>query len=104
MNIYSDPASFGLTTVGEIEWTDEEYQFDMTAAWVDASGRYFWADDSGCSCPAPFEDVRSLGDLQSGSLEDLLAHLRRTAQQRGIFRADRISNLATRQLTAGTGQ
>lgn len=102
MSIYCDPEAFGLTTVGEIDWTDADYEFDLTAAWVDASGHYYWADDSGCSCPTPFEDITSLSDLQSGSLDALLAHLRRTAQQRGIFRADRISNLATRQLTQGT--
>lgn len=101
MNVYYSPEYFGLTAVGEIEWTDEEYQFDMTAAWVDASGRYFWADDSGCSCPAPFENFHSLSDLQSGSLSDLVAHLRRTASERGMVRTDRINALASRQLTSG---
>lgn len=59
---YNNPESYGLTLIGSVEWTDEAYQFDMTAVWSDGTGSYYVADDSGCSCPMPFEDV-TMSDL-----------------------------------------
>lgn len=43
----------------DIEWDDEPYQFDDTQVWVHKpTGRLFFATDSGCSCPSPFEDTQ----------------------------------------------
>lgn len=56
MNIYFDPEKFGLEIVGEVEWSDECYQFDKTVVWRDPQSQaLFVASDSGCSCPSPFE-------------------------------------------------
>lgn len=45
--------------LGSIEWRDYSYEFDLTAVFIHkASGRLFAADDAGCSCPSPFEDVQ----------------------------------------------
>lgn len=58
MNIYYQPEEYGLKTVGEVEWGDGYYNFDLTVVWQDIStGTLYYADDSGCSCPSPFEIV-----------------------------------------------
>lgn len=57
MNVYYDPEKFGLTTVASIDFSDGCYQFDYLVVWKDAEGRLFYAEDSGCSCPMPFEYV-----------------------------------------------
>jgi hypothetical protein len=76
-DVYSNPQKHGLETIGDIEWDDESYQFNMTAVWRDpATGRLYWADDSGCSCPSPFEDVRTRDDLTAGTADELDAHLK----------------------------
>jgi len=72
---YNQPERFGLTVVGDIEWDNESCQFNMTMVWTDADGYVYWADDSGCSCPSPFEDVTTLADLSKGTKWDALAHL-----------------------------
>jgi hypothetical protein len=62
-NIYSNPENCGLemiATAGE----EPDYDFSIVLFLRDkASGRYFVAYDSGCSCPSPFEDHRSVSDL-----------------------------------------
>lgn len=73
-NIYSDPEKFGLKTVGTIDWREPNYSFDMTVVWVDKSKRLFWSDDSGCSCPIPFE-YDDLSNISTGSITALRNHL-----------------------------
>lgn len=44
--------------VADVEWEDESYQFNMTRVYQHApTGKLFYAEDSGCSCPSPFEDT-----------------------------------------------
>jgi hypothetical protein len=74
-NVYSSPEKYGLTTIGEVSWSEPCYDFDLTAVWRSSQGVLYWADDSGCSCPAPFEDYRSLEELKTGSGADLARHL-----------------------------
>jgi len=56
MNIYYDPKAFGLSIFGEIEYSSGAYEFDTLVIWEDERGGLWWAHDSGCSCPTPFED------------------------------------------------
>jgi len=72
-NPYSSPGNCGLELVATLE-DNEPWQFDIIAFWKDKlSGRYFMAHDSGCSCPSPFEDVRSVSDLtEVSTLSDVL--------------------------------
>jgi hypothetical protein len=57
---YGQPEKFGLEIVGDISWDDEPYQFDFTVVWKDPkTGEMFYARDSGCSCPSPFEEYTS---------------------------------------------
>jgi hypothetical protein len=62
-NIYYNPEDFGLETIGEFDWYEESYEFDITAVWKSKRGEYWIGNDSGCSCPSPFEDFRDINDL-----------------------------------------
>lgn len=61
-DLYYQPEKFDLLTVGEVEWDGESYNFNITAVWQSKadSKLFYWASDSGCSCPSPFEAFTSL--------------------------------------------
>lgn len=73
-NPYYTPDRFGLEWLENFEWSDEPYRFDMTVVFKDAEGRFYWADDCGCSCPSPFEDL-TREELEHGDLADLRREL-----------------------------
>lgn len=62
VSLYFHPEAFGLQTIVS-ENISEPYEFDLFVLWQHENGQYFCAWDSGCSCPLPFEDVRSTDDL-----------------------------------------
>lgn len=70
-DVYHEPNKFGLTKVAEIDYSDQDYQFDLRVVWRHKDGRYFTARDSGCSCPSPFEDYDSLDKLTPFKREDV---------------------------------
>lgn len=75
-NPFYAPKKNGLELLGELDFSSGSYEFDYTAVWKDlASGQLRWADDSGCSCPSPFE-THSVESLEHGSFEQLRDHLR----------------------------
>ena len=61
--VYSFPDHFGLEIVSCIDDPQASYEFDMMMVWRDREGRLFWAADSGCSCPEPFESYESVESL-----------------------------------------
>lgn len=64
MDVYYSPEKFDLVPVGEIYMHEPDYDFDIIAVWRHiGSGDVYWARDSGCSCPSPFEDYNSLEKL-----------------------------------------
>lgn len=70
-----DPVNEGLDLVGDVEWDDEPWQFNLTVVWRNPdTKRFYWADDSGCSCPRPFEDLTE-SDVDSGTKYDVLNYL-----------------------------
>ncbi|GIG27142.1 DUF7574 domain-containing protein [Cellulomonas denverensis] len=75
MNLYYDPEKFGLTTVGELDYSSGAYEFDLTVVWVDEARHLYYADDSGCSCPSPFEGT-GRNDLTRTTITGLRNHLR----------------------------
>jgi hypothetical protein len=77
---YSSPEKYGLEIVGEVEWYDEPYEFDMTVVWKDKEGQLYYASDSGCSCPSPFEDFDSVQDLTVATKHEILTYLGEHAQ------------------------
>ena len=63
MNIYYEPEHFGLTMIGAFEWAEPCWQFDTLAVWKSRRGQYWIGQDSGCSCPMPFENITSVDQL-----------------------------------------
>lgn len=64
-NVYYEPNDFGLELVCELEYSSGHYEFDTRCVWRHTeTGRLYTARDSGCSCPSPFEDCRTIDDLQ----------------------------------------
>jgi len=50
-------ANTGLTIIGTLYEPDLSYEFNQLQVWKhEASNTVFWAKDSGCSCPSPFEN------------------------------------------------
>ena len=57
-------------TIAHIEWRYESWEYDQTEVYRRKDGALFYAEDSGCSCPIPFEftteadltPIRSLAD------------------------------------------
>lgn len=56
MTPYSDPKKYGVEIIGEVDWSHGGYEFDLTVVWRRLDGVFVYADDSGCSCPSPFDD------------------------------------------------
>jgi hypothetical protein len=74
-DIYYTPEKFGLTVVREFDEPGLSYEFNLFVIWKDGNGQYCWAEDSGCSCPTPFEGITSKDDLATGSYDDALRHM-----------------------------
>ena len=63
-NVYSNPASCGLRIVETTSRPNLSYEFEYVVLFEDVqNGKQYWKADAGCSCPRPFERVKSLGDL-----------------------------------------
>lgn len=60
---YNQPEAFGLTLIDSIDLDAYVYQFDMVCVWWHEDGSIYYAHDSGCSCPSPFENISSMDDL-----------------------------------------
>lgn len=59
-NLYYNTEAFGLESLGSIEVTGADYEFDILACLYDPKLKAFYLiADSGCSCPTPFEDFTS---------------------------------------------
>lgn len=72
-NVYYKPEAFGLIPFGEFDLYEPDYSFDIVALWRDEDNNWYWASDSGCSCPTPFEDYHSVEELATGTLQDFQA-------------------------------
>ncbi len=105
MNIYSTPEAFGLMPIGEIDWSDGCYVFDLTVVWQRTfDGRFLYAEDSGCSCPSPFEDsgVEDLVLLRNrGGLNDFKAHCEKRQAESSEDRTVAVAELLERMHAAG---
>ena len=63
-DVYYNAEKHGLVVVAEIDDADSCYSFDLTVVWKNTeTGDKYWANDSGCSCPSPFEDIQSIDGL-----------------------------------------
>lgn len=63
-DVYYQPEAFGLQVVAQLDLSIPDYSFDVVVVWEHKeSGVLYWAHDSGCSCPSPFEEYQCLEDL-----------------------------------------
>lgn len=63
-NVYDSPEKHGLEIVDTISGGGG-YDFDDVVVFKHKeSGCYYWAADSGCSCPTPFESYERVEDLE----------------------------------------
>lgn len=103
-NIYYQPTKFNLKMVGDIQWGEAWYNFDITAVWYhEDAGKFYVGSDSGCSCPSPFEDIISVDELSGpmdawGVLEALKArmeevHLNEREKAEAVSDIDRLFRL-----------
>lgn len=80
LDVYTNPAMHGLETVGDCDFSSGEYEFNMTAVWRNpATGQLYYADDAGCSCPSPFENITRIDQLTPATRHEILAHLSKRA-------------------------
>lgn len=96
-SVYYNPEKFGLSVVAEIDDDRANYSFNTIVVWKhNETGKLYWAQDSGCSCPSPFEDYTSiemLSKLRSGKeLLDFMNsegdYVGRSAEARAAFLRD----------------
>ena len=66
------------------------YEFDIFAVWTDGRALY-WAADSGCSCPTPF-DGTGVSDLGLGRPADCLRALDTWQAERWPLSEDRVTS------------
>jgi len=102
-NPYAYPEKSGLTIVGEIDWSSGYYEFDLTVVWADANDQLYYADDSGCSCPSPFENM-SFADLTPCTFFELVEHLenRASTEDPAEYSEDTLINLIAKARMVGS--
>lgn len=83
-DVYHQAEQFGLTQIGQIEWAEPDYSFDIGVVWIDENGDLFYAQDAGCSCPSPFEDYTSKESLEKLTFAELQARLEKEAEEHYI--------------------
>ena len=106
MNIYYAPEEAGLTPIGEIDWSDGCHVFDYTVVWRRTfDDRFVYAEDSGCSCPSPFEDTR-VEDLvllgKRGGLNDFKEHCAKRQAESSQDRSAEVVALLERMHAMGS--
>lgn len=67
---YYNPERFGLEKIGEFDWDEPCYSFDLCVVWKERRGRYWVGNDSGCSCPSPFDSVTDINELDGPLTKD----------------------------------
>lgn len=63
-NPYYEPEACGLELLLEFDEPNLSYEYNTLLFFKDLeTGDIYCVEDSGCSCPTPFENVRSLADM-----------------------------------------
>jgi hypothetical protein len=93
MSLYSNPEKFGLETIKELDDPNASYSFDKFVIWRrEKDNELFYATDSGCSCPSPFENVKDIQDLTP--LKDMKAFEQElTSWGKGFFDAQTLQDV-----------
>lgn len=61
-NVYYSPEVSGLTIFDSID-TAGSYEFDIFLILMDENKNLYYCNDSGCSCPTPFENVTEIDEI-----------------------------------------
>lgn len=70
-NVYYSPEKWGMSIFDQID-TAGAWEFDMFVIWEKDDDNTLWyATDSGCSCPTPFENIESMKDLDQITTDTL---------------------------------
>lgn len=70
--IYNEPEDYSLELLESLDCHDGGYGFDKFAIWFSRDrGMLYYAEDSGCSCPSPFEDLKFPVDFMTTPRADL---------------------------------
>ncbi len=102
-NLYSNPEKSGLKIVGQVDFSSGSYEFDYLVVWQDVeTGDTYYASDSGCSCPSPFENLEREDLLPINRLQDLLEHVEYAKRERSYDSPQRISDDCIRLVNAWT--
>lgn len=96
INLYDNPEKFDLIVVGELNDPGANWSFDDLVVWQHDSGRLFYAQDSGCSCPSPFEnltEIESATEITKDSWASFADHVMNHAEEwdksSGEFQCDK---------------
>lgn len=91
-NPYYDPEKFDLEVLAVID-SGEAYEFDLLVVWRRlADHALFWQQDSGCSCPTPFESHESVSTLRPiHSARDLALFLHELARHDDKEQVNRVA-------------
>ena len=103
--IYFEPEKYGFEAIGQIEWEGRSYEFDLTVVVREtATGKLFYAADSGCSCPTPFEfqTRESLTEITSSQV--FLDHIKERLKDAPKERAGEAGELAIKVRQALRGE
>lgn len=67
-DVYSSPERHDLRIVEEHVDRPFGWDFDMVVLWEHVvTKKRYWGQDSGCSCPSPFQDYYSVSQLNDYS-------------------------------------
>ena len=98
-DVYYQPEKFGLRIVGELNDPEACYSFDDFVLWKhEETGKFYWAVDSGCSCPTPFEHFTSIDKLTP---VDSLMELMEIGVSETTWRPEDWTELFVKARTAG---
>lgn len=94
MNVYYEPEKYDLELLHETD-TGDGYDFDKTVVWRHTkTGKLYVGQDSGCSCPSPFENFTSLSSLEEVNPHNF-HNLRVLLQEAGVSILDIIDLMET---------
>lgn len=75
-SVYDSPESVNWETIGEVNWWEDSWSYDLTVLWRDkSSGTFYWGSDTGCSCSRPFDFAVGLESFYAGNKWDFMAYL-----------------------------
>lgn len=85
-NPYYHPESHGFETIAELEFSNGDYQYDTIVVWYRKEDDSYWyAVDSGCSCPTPFEEC----SIELAKYDDIMNEIDRSYISNNNFEADK---------------